>query len=138
MSDLKAILSGKIGAREAKSIARSDNKEELFRLLLDSDKRTSDNAAWALTHLPKAANAWFTEKQDALIDEAMRTSSITKLRLILNLLTRTTFRRDSIRTEFLDFCFSTTPSCTTSSTQPYSCSTPSSCRPPCVASGIEC
>lgn len=106
MSDLKAILSGKIGAREAKSIARSDNKEELFRLLLDSDKRTSDNAAWALTHLPKAANAWFTEKQDALIDEAMLTTSTTKLRLILNLLTRTTFRRDSIRTEFLDFCFS--------------------------------
>lgn len=106
MSELKAILSGRIGARQAKSIARGDNKVELFRLLLDSDKRTSDNAAWALTHLPKEANAWLTEKQDALIDEAMRTSSTTKRRLIMNLLGRTVFERDSIRTDFLDFCFS--------------------------------
>ena len=106
MSELKAILSGRIGARQAKSIARGDNKEELFRLLLDFDKRTSDNAAWALTHLPKEANAWLTEKQDALIDEAMRTSSTTKRRLIMNLLGRTVFERDSIRTDFLDFCFS--------------------------------
>ena len=106
MSELKAILSGRIGVREAKSIAHSENKEELFRLLLDPDKRTSDNAAWALTHLPKEANAWLNEKQDALIDEAMRTTSTTKRRLIMNLLGRTVFERDSIRTEFLDFCFS--------------------------------
>ena len=80
-------------------------KEELFQLLFDEDKRTSDNAAWVLTHLPKTADAWLAEHQNTLIDEAMRTTSTTKRRLIMNLLERTPFEADSIRTGFVDFCF---------------------------------
>ena len=105
MSGLGAILAGRIGAGTAKALGRTARPGALWPFLFDGDKRASDNAAWALTHLPRAANAWLTERQDALIDEAMRTASTTKRRLLLNLLRRTAFERDRIRPDFLDFCF---------------------------------
>ena len=105
MSELKDILSDRISGSDAKALAGGDFKEELFQLLFDEDKRTSDNAAWVLTHLPKMADAWLAERQNILIDEAMRTESTTKRRLIMNLLDRTPFEADHIRTDFLDFCF---------------------------------
>ena len=107
MSALKAILSSRISGYDAKTLAKADLKEELFQLLFDPDKRTSDNAAWVLTHLPKTADPWLTERQNILIDEAMRTTSTTKRRLIMNLLDRTSFDPNHIRTDFLDFCFNT-------------------------------
>ncbi len=107
MSELKTLLSSRISVNDAKALAQADIKEELFQLLFDSDKRTSDNAAWVLTHLPKTADPWLAERQDLLIDEAMRTSSTTKRRLIMNLLDRTPFESDHLRTDFLDFCFNT-------------------------------
>ena len=107
MSELKTILSGRISGGDARALAVGDFREELFQLLFDPDKRTSDNAAWVLTHLPKTADAWLAERQNTLIDEAMRTESTTKKRLILNLLERTPFEADNIRTDFLDFCFNT-------------------------------
>lgn len=79
--------------------------ESLFRYLFDDDKRTSDNAAWVLTHLPKSANRWLEEKHEELIDETMRTSSTTKRRLMMVLLDRQPFDAEEIRTDFLDFCF---------------------------------
>ena len=105
MSELKAILSGRISGNDAKALAKLDFKEELFQLLFDEDKRTSDNAAWVMTHLPKTADAWLTEHQNTLIDEVMCTESTTKRRLIMNLLERTSFEPNNIRTDFLDFCF---------------------------------
>lgn len=105
MSELKTILSGRISGGDARALAGGSFKEELFQLLFDEEKRTSDNAAWVLTHLPKTADAWLAEHQNALIDEAMRTTSTTKRRLIMNLLERTPYEADSIRTDFLDFCF---------------------------------
>ena len=107
MSELKTLLSGRISGSDAKALAHFNLKEELFQLLFDSDKRTSDNAAWIMTHLPKTEDAWLTERQNTLIDEAMRTDSTTKRRLVMNLLERTSFEADHIRTDFLDFCFNT-------------------------------
>ena len=107
MSELKVLLSDRISGSDAKALAKADFKEELFQLLFDPDKRTSDNAAWVLTHLPKTSDPWLTERQNIFIDEAMRTTSTTKRRLIMNLLDRTTFAPDHIRTDFLDFCFNT-------------------------------
>ena len=107
MSELKTILSGRISGGDVRAIAQADFKEELFQLLFDEDKRVSDNAAWVLTHLPKTENAWLAEHQNILIDEAMRTESTTKRRLIMNLLERTPFDAEHIRTDFLDFCFNT-------------------------------
>ena len=105
MSELKTILSGRISGGDARVLAGGDFKEELFQLLFDEDKRTSDNAAWVMTHLSKTSDDWLSERQNTLIDEAMRTESTTKRRLIMNLLERTPFQQDSIRTDFLDFCF---------------------------------
>ena len=105
MSKLKTMLSGRISGSDARALAKGDFKEELFQLLFDEDKRTSDNAAWVMTHLPKTADVWLAERQNTLIDEVMRTTSTTKRRLIMNLLDRTPFESDSIRTDFLDFCF---------------------------------
>ncbi len=107
MSALKTILSSRISGYDAKALAQAEFKEELFQLLFDPDKRTSDNAAWVLTHLPKTADPWLAERQDLLIDEAMRTTSTTKRRLIMNLVDRTSFDPDHIRIDFLDFCFNT-------------------------------
>ena len=107
MSELKTILSGRISGGDARALAGGDFKEELFQLLFDDDKRTSNNAAWVLTHLPKTEDAWLNERQNVLIDEAMRTNSTTKRRLIMNLLDRTSFDPENIRTDFLDFCFNT-------------------------------
>ena len=105
MPELNTLLSSRISGSDARALAGADFKEELFQLLFDEDKRTSDNAAWVMTHLPKTADTWLTEHQNTLIDEAMRTTSTTKRRLIMNLLDRTPFVADSIRTDFLDFCF---------------------------------
>ena len=105
MSELKTILSGRISGGDARALAGGSFKEELFQLLFDEEKRTSDNAAWVMTHLPKTADAWLAEHQNALIDEAMCTTSTTKRRLIMNLLERTPFEPDNIRTDFFDFCF---------------------------------
>lgn len=105
MSELRSILSGRISSDDARMLSRAEFKEELFQLLFDEDKRTSDNAAWVLTHMPKTADSWLTERQAILIDEVMRTTSTTKRRLMMNLLDRTPFERDYIRTDFLDFCF---------------------------------
>ena len=105
MSELKGILSRRISGSEAKAFARPELKEELFQLLFDLDKRSSDNAAWVMTHLPKSVDEWLTEHQNTFIDEVMRTKSTTKRRLIMNLLDRTSFQQENIRTDFLDFCF---------------------------------
>ena len=105
MSELKTILSGRISGGDVRAIAQADFKEELFQLLFDEDKRVFDHAAWVLTHLPKTEDTWLAERQNILIDEVMRTESTTKRRLIMNLLERTPFEADHIRTDFLDFCF---------------------------------
>lgn len=98
------ILKGRIGGADVLALAQSADREELFMLLFNEDKRTSDNAAWVMTHLPSSDDAWLTEKQQALINEAMRTTSITMRRLTMTLLLRTEFSADDIRTDFLDFC----------------------------------
>ncbi len=78
--------------------------EEVYRLLYDDDKRTSDNAAWVLTHLPPARHKWLIPRKDEMTDEALRTQSITKRRLIMALLEKQEFTAEEIRTDFLDFC----------------------------------
>lgn len=79
-------------------------KEALYELLFDTDKRTSNNAAWVFTHFDLHNNEWLYNKHDELINEVMKTNSQTKCRLILTLLNRQPFVKEKIRTDFLDFC----------------------------------
>jgi len=107
MPDLKTLLSDRISGNTAKTLAKTRSKEELLALLFNDNKRISDNAAWVMTHLPKTADDFLNKRQVHLIDEAMRTKSPSKRRLIMNLLERTTFKREQINTAFLDFCLNT-------------------------------
>jgi len=79
-------------------------KEELYRLSMDEDRRVATNALWVFTHLASADNEWLFSKHDHLIDRCLGESDATKLRLILNLLLRQPFDKESIRTDFMDYC----------------------------------
>ncbi|MBQ9532547.1 MAG: hypothetical protein IJR71_01105 [Prevotella sp.] len=84
-------------------------REDLYRALFSADKRTGDNAAWVMTHLSEIHDGWLQERQEALIDEAMKTTSATRRRLLMTLLLRTTFKKETLRGDFVDFCFSLIP-----------------------------
>jgi hypothetical protein len=84
---------------------RNDHhKAKLYQLMMDEDKRISDNAAWVFTHFTSFDAAWLYDKHDELIDEVMKTTSETKRRLLLNLLLGQRFTKENMRTDFLDFC----------------------------------
>ena len=83
----------------------NDNlKEELYQLTLDDDRRVAVNALWAFTHFAAADSEWLYAKHDQLIDRCMKEQDTTKLRLILSILLRQPFEKETIRTDFIDFC----------------------------------
>ena len=101
---LKGILSQRIHAKDIKQLSMSADKEDVLALMFDKDKRTSDNAAWVMTLLPKSCNKWLDTKRDILIDGVLSAKESTQLRLFLNLLERLDYRKENLRTDFLDFC----------------------------------
>lgn len=83
----------------------NDNlKEELYQLTLDANRRVAVNALWAFTHLDADDNVWLFAKHDQLIDRCLKEQDTTKLRLILCVLLRQPFEKETIRTDFIDFC----------------------------------
>lgn len=80
-------------------------KEELYTLISDEDVRVSYNALWVLTHFDLANNEWLYAKHDELIDKAIAEKHEGKRRLLLTLILRQPFDRDTLRTDFIDFCF---------------------------------
>ena len=82
-------------------------KEELYTLISDEDVRVSYNALWVLTHFDLANNEWLYAKYDELIDKAIAEKHEGKKRLLLTLLLRQPFECDTLRTDFIDFCFET-------------------------------
>ncbi|MBR1793531.1 MAG: hypothetical protein IJ764_07840 [Bacteroidales bacterium] len=110
MGYLRKQLSERIhkGAIDEICLTMDDDKckAELWALLFDGDKRTSDNAAWVFSHFSVIQRVWLNDKQNELMDEIMRTESITKRRLMLSLIESQSFEEKNIRTDFLDFCLS--------------------------------
>lgn len=92
------VATAQLAAKDERVLA------EVYSMLYDDDKRTSDNAAWVLMHLPLAKNKWLADKKEPMTDEALRTPSVTKRRLIMALLEKQEFTAEEIRTDFLDFC----------------------------------
>ena len=82
-------------------------KEELYILISDEDVRVSYNALWVFTHFDLANNKWLYAKHDELIDKAIAEKHEGKRRLLLTLILRQPFDRDTLRTDFIDFCFDT-------------------------------
>lgn len=101
---IKSQLSGRIGKPDVERLARTAEPADLFALLYDADSRTANNAAWVMTHLPNTADPWLAAHQNDLVELAMTIESVTLRRLTMNLLTRTAFAPDDVRTDFLDFC----------------------------------
>lgn len=81
-------------------------KEELYLLSSDSDERVAYNALWTFTHFDLFNNEWLYFKHDDLIDRCLTTANNSHRRLLLTLLFRQPFRKDAIRTDFIDFCLS--------------------------------
>ena len=79
-------------------------KEQLYQLTLDDDRRVAVNALWTFTHFALDDNVWLFAKHDQLIDRCLNEKDTTKLRLILTLLLRQPFEKETIRTDFIDFC----------------------------------
>lgn len=111
MDRLRGRLSRRISEEElfeitflTQGLDENPAREALYRLLFDADKRVSDNATWVFAHFDLHSNQWLYDKRDALTDEVLRTSSTTKRRLLLTLLLRQPFSRETLRIDFLNFC----------------------------------
>lgn len=82
-------------------------KEELYALASDEDVRVSYNALWVFTNFDLLDNEWLYAKHDELIDMAIAEKHDGKKRLFLTLLLRQPFDCDTLRADFIDFCFET-------------------------------
>ena len=108
---MKTLLAHRLSQSEIMQLCAStqgehnDNlKEELYQLTLDADRRVATNALWVFTHFSAVDNEWLYAKHDQLIDRCMKEQDTTKLRLILSILLRQPFEKETIRTDFIDFC----------------------------------
>ena len=109
MTTLRQQLSQPMRGADVRALAEvratdDDALWEVYSLVFAADKRTADNAAWVLTHLPAMRQALLQQRQAEMIDEAMATPSPTKRRLLLTLLERQEHSREGLRADFLDFC----------------------------------
>ena len=104
ITELREVLSKPLYAEDIKHLSQTANMEDIFSFMFDKDKRTSDNASWVMTHLPKSANKFLNSKRDILIDMVLSSKDSTQTRLLLNLLERLDFQEENLRTDFLDFC----------------------------------
>lgn len=96
VDDIKAL------ARQAHG--DGEVREALFAALKGDDRRAAVNAAWALTHLPKADNQHIAARREPLVELALSTPDTSLRRLSLALLERLEWGRDQVRTDLLDFC----------------------------------
>lgn len=110
--DLYSTLSQRINIKTIQSLClyvtlpdHSALKEQLFSLVFDKNERVSYNALWVLTHLNKEEIKWVNVKRDQIINQLLQTDHIGIRRLSLTLLNRLPLSVDSMRSDFLDYCF---------------------------------
>jgi len=96
LPEVRRVVSWAVGSRE--------NSDILWRLVNSSDRRTSVNALWAMTHLPESE--WLVSLRDDMIDMLMTETDASKKRMLIQLLREQEYEADDIRTDFLDFCMS--------------------------------
>lgn len=112
MDELKKELStrvSKLYVNELCHRAQTDSRimNELYLLATDDDEKTSWNALWVLSCLTnKESLTFLCQKHDELINLALKETHDGKKRLILNLLSKQEFPKDSLRADFIDFCMS--------------------------------
>lgn len=85
-------------------LKRSGDFAGFVALLHDDDALVARNAAWVLTKCTKRELRQLLPMLNELIDIALSTPSETLRRLTLNIIERLPLAKESIRTDFLDFC----------------------------------
>lgn len=103
------MLSGRIYKSDIKSIVSwaiesQDNKECLLQLALSDVDRVSVNALWSISNLPKSEATWLQSMQNDLINRLLIERHSSKKRILFQILRQQTYKKDSIRTDFLDYC----------------------------------
>lgn len=82
------------------------NRTSIWAFARSTDRRTSANALWIMTHLPASENDWLFSLQNELIDMLLTETDTGKKRMLLQLLKVQEYDPDAIRTDFLDYCLS--------------------------------
>lgn len=82
------------------------HRELLWRIALDGNGKSSDNALWIISHLPEEYLPWLVSKRNELIAMLLSTREVTKKRLVLQLLRHQEYSADDVRTDLLDYCLS--------------------------------
>lgn len=107
---MRKKLLGRIGLNAVYDICfmtqgkiNSHRKEKSYQLTFDEDNRVTFNALHALSHFDLANNQWLYCKHDDLIDRIMNEKDVGKCRLMLKLLLRQPFEKDTLRSDFIDF-----------------------------------
>lgn len=90
------------------SWAKSDrhNLMKLYGLCKSPDERVSINALWCLTYIQQSETDHFQSMQNDFIDMLLVEPHVGKRRLLFKLLREQSFDKDSLRTDFLDYCLS--------------------------------
>ena len=106
---MRKRLAGRLTKKEVDdlcAVVKGDKQlmSELYTLTSDPDNRIAANALWTFTHLDRNSAAWLRSKREDLADRAMAEHDTTKLRLTLTLLLRLPYDKESLRTDFIDFC----------------------------------
>jgi len=107
--DAERLLSGRISKSAIQAlvdwaIVSPNNFERLYCLTLSPDTRTSVNALWVLTHIPKSMSKHLQARQNELVDRLLCEAHPSMKRMLLKLLREQTYAPDNIRTDFLDYC----------------------------------
>lgn len=107
----EVLLSRKINMPDIRKLATwaarsAENMDRLWALSHSDDRRTGLNALWVMTHLPASASSWLDSLKDRLTDSLLSETDTTKKRMLQQLLREREYDAGSIRTDFLDFCFS--------------------------------
>ncbi len=111
VADIAELLGGKVNLPDIRGIVNwvledERNLENLYKLTESSDNRQSVNALWSLSQLPESKAAWLQSLQNDLIDKLLTETNTSRKRLLLQLLRRQSYDKTTLRTDFIDYCFS--------------------------------
>ena len=110
-SEILQQLARSININEIKAITNwafgNEGKlEELFTLINFPDDRIGKNVLWCLCHCQKMDRVWLQTKQNELIDMLLNEQHTGRKRMLLQILHNQSYDKDSLRTDFIDFCLS--------------------------------
>ena len=105
------ILGRKVNLPEIRSVVKwaASEPANIYRLLefaQSSDERTGVNALWSLTHLQKLQPGLLQSSQSKLIDMLLTEKHLGRKRMLLQILREQSYEKETVRSDFLDYCLS--------------------------------